>query len=80
MMGPDGGGGGGIERSSTAAAAGPSSSAHPPPPAASSAPLLRKLSVRHEQALLAQWDAEEQATLDTVLSKLPHSKHSALER
>lgn len=74
MMGPDGSGGG-VKHSTTAVPAAPA------PPSSSSHPaLLRKLSVRHEQALLVQWDAEEQNTLDSVLSKLPVSKHSALER
>lgn len=36
--------------------------------------------MRHEHAVLVQWDGEEQSTLDSVLAKLPFSKHSALER
>lgn len=49
--------------------------APPAPP-----PLLKRLSIGHERALRAEWDATEQATLDSVLAKLPVSKHSALER
>lgn len=74
MMGPDGSGGG------VYPAAAPAAPPPPPPSSSSHRALLRKLSVRHEQALLVQWDAEEQSTLDFVLSKLPVSKHSALER
>jgi len=68
-------GSGGAMHSTAAACAPPlppSSSSHPP--------LLRRLSVRHEHAVLVQWDGEEQSTLDSVLAKLPFSKHSALER
>ena len=64
MMGPDGRGGVGHD----AAAAAPAP------------PLLKQLSFGHERALRAEWDAEEQSTLDSVLAKLPVSKHSALER
>jgi len=81
MMGPDGSGGGVHQPMTTAVAGADAVSTaallSSSPPCSS---LLRKLSVGHERALLAQWDAEEQSTLDAVLAKLPFAKHSALER
>lgn len=49
------------------------------PPPASLIP-RRTLAVNHALALACQWDAEEQQTLDSVLSKYPASKHGSLER